>query len=68
MGVIRGVMCLIAELGANIAGDVEQEEESTSGVSSNDSALRALPSSGEPHVDDRDLSNQLIKLEEENRR
>ena len=59
---------LISELGANIAGDIELEEESTSGVSSNDSALRAVTGSGEPHVDDRDLSNQLIKLEEENRR
>lgn len=58
----------ITELGANIAGDSEGvEEESTSGISSNDSALR-ITAAIEGRADDKELTYLLIKLEEENKR
>lgn len=62
------------ELGANIAGNTtaplpdQQEEESTSGVSTFDSSHRPQDTSHYDRVDNRELYGQLRDLEEENRK
>lgn len=76
-GAVQAAITIVSpELGANIAGDPalpavvpeQQEEESTSGVSTFDSSHRPQETSRYDRIDNRELYGQLRELEDENRK